>query len=378
MGKRGHGEGTISQRKDGRWQAQITLEGGQRKRKTFYGKTRKEVQEKLRTALNEQKQGTLATGPQQTLETYLMMWVEEVYKPTVKPSTYMQYRWSIRAHLIPAFGKITLQKLTPEKVQALYAQKLEEGMAPSSIGVLHAVLHRALETAVKWNLVPRNVSSLVSLPRIERHEMQVLDMEQSRKLVEAAKGNRVETILVLAITTGARHGELLALHWDDVDLEQGVIYIRRTMSRVGGYGYVESDPKTKSSRRRITLPSTAVEALKAHRIKQNEDKLLRGEKWVERGLVFTSINGGYLSAATVLRWFRVILAAAGLPHIRFHDLRHSSATILLTMGVHPKIVQERLGHSNIAMTLDIYSHVLPSMQKDAADKIDDVFNDKEK
>lgn len=375
MGKRGHGEGSIYQRSDGRWAASITLEGGNRKRKTFYGKTRKEVQEKLRVALNDQKQGTLVTGPKQTLETYLYQWLEDVYKPTVRSSTYVQYKWAIRRHLVPALGNITLQKLTPERVQTFYARLLEEGLKASTIGVVHAVLHKALENAVRWNLVARNVSSLVSLPRIVEHEVQALTPEQARTLVEAAKGYRIEALIILALATGARHGELLALRWQDVDLERKVLHIRHTVTRLGGYGFVENEPKTRSGRRRITLPDFAVDALKAHRLKTEEVRLEAGDKWVEQGLVFPNIYGGFINPSVVRRWFRVILKKAGLPDMRFHDLRHSAATILLTMGVHPKAVQERLGHSNITMTMNTYSHVLPSVQQDVASKMDDALRE---
>lgn len=374
MGKRGHGEGSIYQRKDGRWAASITLEGGTRKRKTFYGKTRKEVQEKLRVALNDQKQGTLATGPKQTLETYIYQWLEEVYKPTVRPSTYMQYKSAIRCHIVPALGNVTLQKLTPSKVQSFYARLLDEGLKASSIGVVHAVLHKALENAVRWNLVARNVASLVSLPRIVQHEVQVLTPEQARTLVDAAKGYRIETLIILALATGARRGELLALRWQDIDLERKVLYIRHTFTRLGGYGYVESDPKTKSGRRSITLPDFAVDALKAHRLMVDKVRLKAGDRWIERGLVFPNRYGSFLNADVILRWFHIILKKAGLPDMRFHDLRHSAATILLTMGVHPKVVQERLGHSDITMTMNIYSHVLPSVQQDVADKMNGVFH----
>jgi integrase len=368
---RGHGEGSINHRKDGRWQAQISLDSG--KRKTLYGKTRKEVQEKLRQAINEQKQGVLATGPQQTLETYLTNWIDNVCKPRVRKSTYMQYRSVIRAHLIPAFGRTTIQGLKPAKIQSLYAKKLEEGLAPSTIGVIHGVLHKALEDAVRWNLVSRNVSTLVSLPRIDRPEMRVLTPEQAHKLIEVARGSRIEALLVLAITTGARRGELLALRWDDVDLDNGVISIQHTMSRVGGYGYVENDPKTKAGRRRIMLPDAAIDALKEHKVRQEQARVKAKDRWKERGIVFCNIYGGFLNPDAVLKWYHALLNDAGLPIMRFHDLRHSAATILLVMGVHPKVVQELLGHSTVAMTMDVYSHLLPSMHREATNRMNDVF-----
>ncbi len=232
MARRGHGEGTIYQRKDGRWTAAITLED--HKRKTFYGKTRREVLEKLKIALREQQQGTLATGPQQSLKTYLERWLEQVYKPSVKLGSYRQYRVVVTKHLIPGLGSVSLQKLTPEKIQAFYAQKLDEGKSPKTIQLIHAVLHQALENAVKWNLVPRNVAKLVSLPRIKRYEAQTLTVEQVKRLLEVARGSRIEVMLLVALNTGMRRGELCALRWGDIDFENGLIFVRRTVNYVGG------------------------------------------------------------------------------------------------------------------------------------------------
>ena len=371
MARRGHGEGSIYQRKDGRWVASITLE--HRKRKYFYGDTRKEVQEKLKIALREQQQGMLVTGPQQLLKTYLENWLEQVYKPTVKLNSYVQYRSIIHHHLIPAFGSVPVQKLTPEKLHAFYRQKLDEGSAPATIRLIHAVLSRALGDAVKQGLVARNVVTLVTPPRIERYEAKTLSAEQAEKLLEAARGSRLDTLLIMALTTGMRRGELLALRWDDVDFQQSLISVHRTMSRVGGYGYRESEPKTRSSRRRIVLPNVALDALKEHRIQQDVVRMEVGDKWHEKGLVFCDRYGGFFSPDRVLWSFSKLLSKVGLPYMRFHDLRHSAATILLVASVHSKVLQERLGHSTISMTLDVYSHVLPSMQQEAANKIDDIF-----
>ena len=371
MARRGHGEGSIYQRKDGRWVASVTLE--HRKRKYFYGDTRREVQEKLKVALHEQQQGMLATGPQQLLKVYLETWLEQVYRPTVRPNTYKQFRSIVHHHLIPAFGHIAVQKLKAERIQAFYAQKLKEGLSPRSVAVIHAALHSALENAVKWGLVPRNVSKLVTRPRVERYESQTLTGEQAMKLLEVANGSRIEALLLVALTTGMRRGELLALKWDDLDLEKGVLYVQRTVSRIPGRGYMESEPKTKSSRRRIVLPAVAIEALKEHCMNQEKVRLKAGERWSERGIVFTNRHGGFLRPDTVLGLFRQLLKDAGLPTMRFHDLRHSAATILFVAGVNPKVIQELLGHSTISITLEVYSHVLPSMQQEAAGTMDEVF-----
>lgn len=374
MGKqkqRGHGEGSIYQRKDGRWVASITLEG--RKRKTFYGKTRKEVQEKLRVALNDQKQGVLATGPQQTIKQYLEQWLEYVHRPAIRLNSYVKYRTALNKHILPALGHIQLQKLTPQQVQAFYAQKLKEGYATETIRGFHGLLHRALDNAVRWNLVARNICDAVSPPRMIKHEIQPLTKEQAQKLLETAEGHRLEGLLTLALATGMRRGELLGLKWQDIDFDERSLQIRRTVTRIAGFGLVESEPKTSKSRRKVMLPQFVVDVLIQHRVHQGEDRLKAGAAWQENDIVFSNPRGGLIEPAHLLPRFQRLLREAGLPHIRFHDLRHSAATILLSMGAHPKVVQELLGHSQISMTMDTYSHVLPSMQREVMDRLNDMF-----
>jgi len=371
---RGHGEGTITKRSDGRWQAQISI--GEGKRKTYYGKTKKEVQEKLRLAINEQKQGTLILAPHQTLEVYLPYWLENVEKLTIRTRTYEQYLSTLKVHLIPGLGKIELHKLTIQHVQDLYTRLHKEGQSAGSIAAIHAVLHRALNHAVKNSLVARNVASYASRPAVRRHKSQVLTVEQANKLIETVKGRRIEAFIILSLTTAARLGELLALHWDDLDLEQKTMRISRSITRAKGRGSYEGETKTESSRRTVLLADIAIDILKEHRTKQNEARLKRleaGKKWLDKGLVFCGTDGDYLLGESIRRLFVDLLRDAGLPHMRLHDMRHSAATILLVKGVHPKVVQELLGHSNISMTMDVYSHVLPSMQQAVTDKMNDAF-----
>ena len=370
---RGHQEGSIYRREsDGRWVGSLSLEDGGRK--YLYGKTRKEVHDKLQKALQEQQEGTLPTGPAQTLKQYLEYWLEEVHKPAIRLSSYVKYRRLIHIHILPALGQVQLQKLAPQQVQSLYKKKGEGGLSPKMINSIHGVLHKALENAVRWKLVSRNVCDLVSPPRLVKREIQTLTVEQAHQLLEVARGRRMEAILILAITTGMRRGELLALRWQDIDLESQSLQVRRTVDFLAGYGgYIETEPKTAKGRRRLTLSPLVIDVLKRHRREQLELRLKAGEKWEERDLVFTGLQGNYLNPRYILKMFARVLEDAGLPHLRFHDLRHSAATLLLGMGVHPKVVQEILGHSTIAMTLDIYSHVLPSLQKEAMEKWDGLF-----
>lgn len=368
--QRGHGEGSIYQRKDGRWAAAISLGGG--RHKTFYGKTRKEVQEKLKIALHEQQQGTLATGPQ-TLKHYLEHWLEEVHKPTIRESSYVKYRILLDKHILPTIGYVQLQKLTPQQIQAFYTCKLKEGLSPGSVGNIHVVLHKALDNALRWNLVARNVSDAVTPPRRTKHEVQILTTEQAQKLLETARGHRLEALLTVALTVGMRRGELFGLKWQDIDFEQRSLHIRRTVSYLVGKGYVETEPKTAKSRRKITLPQFVVDILKHHRLHQHEERAKAGTAWQDHDLVFCNHYGGYSAETRLFHLFDKLLKDAGLPNMHFHDLRHSAATILLSMGVHPKILQELLGHSQISITLDTYSHVLPSMQREVMDKLNKLF-----
>jgi len=371
VAKRGHGEGSIYQRKDGRWAASITLEGGGRK--TLYGATRKEVQEKLRIALNEQKQGILATGPQQTVKQYLEQWFEEVHKPTLRITSYARYRVLLRKHILPVIGHLQLQKLTPQQVQALYSRKVNEGMAPKTIQNMHGLLHKALDNAVKWGLVPRNVCDAVSTPRLPHHEIFPLTREQAQQFVAKIEGHQLEALLVFALVTGMREGELCALRWRDINFDDMTVQICRTVAHVTGYGYIENETKTAKGRRMIVLPPFLIDLLKQHRERQIQARLKASDKWIEKNLVFCNRRGNHLHPNSLILRFHRLLREIGLPRIRFHDLRHSTATILLSMGVHPKIVQELLGHSQISTTLDIYSHVLPSLQQEAMGKLDKLF-----
>lgn len=292
---------------------------------------------------------------------------------TLEPNTYQQYRSIVRYHLVPALGQIKLQKLTTAIVQALYAQKQQEGKSSRTIAIIHAVLSSALENAISWDLISRNVAKFAKYPTVEHYEAQTLTMEQALKLLEVARGSQIEAMLLFALTTAIRRGKILSLRWEDVDFERSVVFVHRTGNRIVGQGFVEGEPKTKAGRRRIFLPDVAIQALKSHKVAQEQACIKAAEKWVERGIVFSNTIGGFLSTNLVRRRFRELLKNASLPGMRFHDLRHSAATILFVAGVQLKVVSERLGHASIATTADIYSHVLPEMQQEVVDKIDGLF-----
>jgi len=372
--RRGNGEGSIYQRKDGRWVASIRLEGG--RRRTYYAATEKAALKKLRAAHRALDDGLPLTSDHQTVERFLGRWLQEVAAPTLRASTYTRYQQVLTHHVIGAkaprpLGKLPLTKLSPQDLTGLYAAKLQEGLSPRTVGHIHRVLHRALRDALRWGLVPRNVCDAADPPKVPHREMRALSPEEARALLAAAQDDRLEALYVLALTTGMRQGELLALKWQDIDFTTGRVSVRRTVRWHTRQGCVEGEPKSARSRRSIQLAPMAVAALQRHRKRQAEQRL-RASYWEDNDLVFANEIGRHIEATNLLRRsFYPLLERAGIPRgFRFHDLRHSAATLMLLQGVHVKVVSEMLGHSAVSLTLDVYSHVLPSMQADAAAKVE--------
>lgn len=372
--KRGHGEGSIYRRKeDGLWVAELYLGRDANGKKVIwrqYGKTRREVAEALTEQLKKKQDGLLASPSKQTLGQFLDAWLNDVVKGTVRPYTFASYKQMVK-HFAP-LAPIPLAKLTPQQVQWLYRQKRDEGLT-RTIVLMHGVLHKALGQAVKWGLVPRNIADAVEVPRVPRKQFRALTPEEASAFLEAAREDRLFALYALAISCGLRLGELLGLRWEDVDMKRRVIVVRHQLQYSGGKP-VLAEPKTDKARRTIRLPVVALAALKRHRANQFREKLRLGEAWQDTGFVFTTEIGTPLSPSNVRnRSFYPLLQKAGLPRIRFHDLRHTCATLLLAQGVHPKLVQELLGHAEIGTTLDRYSHVLPAMMEEVAQKMDSVL-----
>jgi integrase len=293
---------------------------------------------------------------------YLARWLADSVRDTVRPTTFERYEQIVRIHIRPVLGMVKLKNLTSAHVRGLYREKLDAGLSPRSVQYVHVTLHKALKQAIADGLIPRNATEAVKPPQVRREEMRPLTAEQVRILFDAAKGDRLEALYVLAVTTGLRQGELLGLKWDDIDLEGGTLQVRLTLTTAKG-GPVLSAPKTKSSRRTVRLSQMALEALTSHLDDQLGEIDRAGGLWRENGLIFASESGEPLSRQHVTaHHFKPLLKRAGLPEIRFHDLRHTCATLLLSKNVNPKVVSEMLGHASIAITLDTYSHVLPTMQ----------------
>jgi integrase len=370
------GFGSVYQRgSDKRWVAKYKAEGTKSGYKEEYAHTDEEAYAKLERAWLEHQQGILATGPNQKLGDYLEQWLEDVHKPTIGLSTYVKYRSVLNNHIKPLLGNRQIKQVTPQHIQTFYANLLKNELSPSTVQIIHAFLHKAFDNAVMWNLIARNVCDRVTPPRMTKKEMPSLNLEQAHMLLEAAREHQLETLLILVVVTGMRHGELRGLRWQDINFVEKSLQVKRTSGYLPGYGYVEREPKSAKGKRKIILPDFVIEQLKKHRMQQVEVKRKASNQWQDKDLVFCNRTGGFIHESNVMRMYRMILAKAGLPlELRMHDLRHSAATILLSMGIHPKIVQELLGHSDIGMTMNTYSHVLPSMQQEAMDKWDAVFS----
>ena len=375
--RQGNGTGGVTRRKDGSWMARYTVQTPTgRKRKVIYAKGYEEARRKLAEALADRDRGLTYDSGGLTLGEYLVRWLEDSVRGSVKVTTQASYGSLVRNHVCPTLGGTKLAALTPAHVQALYRRKLEEGLAPKTVKYLHTTLHRALKQAVRWGLVPRNVAAAVDPPRARPPVITPLSPAQARQLLKAAEGNRLEALYILAITTGMRQGELLGLGWEDVDLEAGVVRVRRTLTLARG-GPRLTEPKTPKSRRQMRLTASAVEALERHQDGQHAERAAAGDKWDgSLGLVFATRIGTPIRRAKLhLQSWKPLLRRAGLPDIRFHDLRHTCATLLLTKGVHSKIVSEMLGHSSIAITLDTYSHVIPGLGNVAANAMEDALGE---
>jgi len=305
----------------------------------------------------------------------LLSRLEDSVRGSVKATTCQSYASLVRLHVCPTLGSTKLSALTPAHVQTLYRRKLDEDLAPKSVKYIHTTLHRALRQATRWGLVPRNAAAEANPPRVRTPEMSPLSPAQARTLLAAAEGNRLEALYVLAVSTGMRQGELLGLGWEDVDLDARTVRVRRTLTLAKG-GPRLTEPKTKGSRRSIRLTVSAVDALERHQARQQSESAARGHGWNTLGLVFCTRQGTPIRRDNPHdKHWKPLLGRAGVPDIRFHDLRHTCATLLLTKGVHPNIVSEMLGHSSIAITLDTYSHVIPGLGEAAARAMEDALGE---
>ncbi len=356
------------QRSDGLWVAQLRMATGERR--TLYASKKSVVQAKLQALRRGVEDGTVPSREQHIkVEQFLDRWLE-ASRASVRPSTFVSHELNAR-RLKKLLGRAQLSALTPLMIQTAYGKLSAEGLAPRTVLQIHATLHRAFEQAVKWGMLARNPASSVERPRPKRIEMSTLSLDQLLQLFKVARGGRMYALFVLLGTTGMRVGEALGLKWTDVDLPGQRLVIRRALQRQTGTGLVFVEPKTSRSRRTVHLTGLAVEALHEHKEYTNVMREVARDRWRESGLVFTSTVGDGMEAGVVNDNLNRLLAKAGLPRIRVHDLRHTVATILLEGGAHPKLVQELLGHSTVTLTLDTYSHVTPTMHQEVTRRLDE-------
>lgn len=374
--RRSRGEGSIFKREDGTWCGSITLGvlDGKRRRKFVYGKTRKEVAEKLQALQRQHAAGITFT--KLTVKEFLEQWLEQTVKRKNRVRTYDAYAKDVKYHIVPALGHHQLAKLTPSHVQLLLNQLEDAGLAYRSIRNVRAVLRCALNQALRFGYVNRNVATLVDVPGEVTFKPVTIDQEQALKLIEATRGHRFEVLFRFALGLGLRKGELLGLRWEDVDLDRATMKITGAVQRQRGK-LVRTATKTEASVRTIALPPTLLTMLLKHRERQEQQRAT-ARRWTDSGLVFTSSVGTAVEPSDLSREFKDVLKQAEIPEeFRFHDLRHACATFLIVMGVHPRVVMEILGHSQIGTTMNIYAHVLPKVQRDAVTGLDTLFADKD-
>ncbi|MDQ3654426.1 MAG: site-specific integrase [Chloroflexota bacterium] len=373
--RRGHNEGSIYQRaSDGRWVGSVHLgwdETG-RRRKVVYGKTRAEVSRKIAKIIADHQKGLPIQTSDKTLSVFLDEWLEESVKPSVRPRTYDSYRLIVNLHLTPALGKHKLPKLTQQHIMAMMAAKRADGSSERTIAYIRAVLRIALNQAMRLDLVHRNVAALVKPPTVPQYEATALDTTQALRLLEQVRSDRLAALYGVALSLGLRQAEAFGLRWKDVDLDGGLLTVRFQLRVVDGEPtFVE--PKSRRSRRTITLPAPLVTALKAHRMRQKEERLKAGPRWQDHDLVFSTPIGSPLDDSNVRKQFAEHLDAAGLPSIRYHDLRHSAASLLAARGVAQRTVMEILGHTQMSTTSNVYTHVTTDSMKEATDRMADLF-----
>ncbi|MEU0922075.1 site-specific integrase [Streptomyces cyaneofuscatus] len=392
---RANGDGTVYQRKDSRWEAAgyVLAPGNTRKRVRVYGTTRKEALAKLTEKIAASNRGVPAPSAQGSLAAYLTYWLQNVAAHHLRENTHTRYTAVARLYLIPGLGRKKLAKLTAKDVRTWLNERrttcqcctrgldtardeprccaagkcCSKRLSPLTLTYVHSVLKSALEHAVREEEIPRNVARNVrtGTPRPRRFEP--LTADEAREFLAAASGHRLHALFELALHTGLRKGELLGLRWEDLDLTGGLASIRRTLQRTSSSGLTALPTKTQSSERRIALPTPCLRSLEQHRDRQLHEREAAGMGWKDSGYVFTRPDGTPIEGSTLTRHFNTLLHRAGLRRIRFHDLRHSTATLLLEQGVELVVIKELLGHAHIGVTATVYAHVRLRLQRDAID-----------
>jgi len=370
---RSHNEGSIYQRSNGKWRAQVSIDG---RRLSFTAKTKKEGLAWILETKNQIDKGLTFQAAGTTLEEFLGEWSRIVSSSSSK-GTYFTYSWTVQKRIIPYIGNVNLMDLRPDRIQRFYIHLQKEGLSHHPVAVTHKTLIVAMNHAVKLGLIGRNPCSGTIPPKPEQAEMKFYDDRQVKSLLKTAKDieDRFYPLYYLAIHTGMRQSELIGLKWEDVDWNLSTIRVKRQVRHFKGASYAFLEPKSKSGTRTIILGKQALELLKNH--KREQEMLINsvGEDWTCLDLVFPSGAGTPITASNIRRAFRKLLAVSGLPKIRFHDLRHTAASLMLNHGIPVLIVSKRLGHSKPSITIDVYGHLIPSRQEEAAQLMDNLMFD---
>jgi integrase len=376
MTKRSNGEGSIYQRKDGRWVGSIHVRTstGAVERRALYGRTRADVEQRFAALRQQVEHGTPVVPAGLTVASYLAEWVEQVAARRVRASTLYNYRLYITRDITPALGRKRLDKLSAGDVRLFLAQLLDAGIGERTVQYVHATLRAALEDATRDELIPRNVARLVRAPRPATQERPSLSVEQARTLLKSTRKHRLYGLFVVLVLLGLRRSEALGLRWPDVDLDGETLAVRSTLHRQTS-GLVLLPPKTRRSRRTIPLPGPVVEVLRAHEKAQEAGRDAAGKAWRETGHVFTTPLGTPIDPRNATRVFQSQCEGAGVPVVPLHALRHTCVSLLLSLGVPPRVVMEIAGHSALEMTMNVYGHVDLDSRREALGRLADLIGE---
>ena len=369
--KRANNEGSIFQRPNGKWRAQVTIDG---RRLSFTADTQREGLAWIQDTKNQIDNGLTFQATDTSLQEFLGEWLTTVSSSSSK-GTHFTYSWTVQKRIIPYIGKVNLMDLRPDRIQRFYNYLQKEGLSPHAVAVTHKTLRVAMSHAVKLRLIVRNPCSGTTPPKPEQTEMQFYDDRQVRSLLKRAREitTKFYPLYYLAIHTGMRQAELIGLKWQDIDWSLSTLQVKRQVRHFRGASYVFLEPKSKSGTRTIVLGKQALEVLRNHKREQETWISSVGQDWTNLDLVFPSGAGTPLTASNIRRDFRKLLGASELPKIRFHDLRHTAASLMLNHGIPVLIVSKRLGHSKPSITLDVYGHLIPSRQEEAAQLMDNLM-----
>lgn len=343
---------------------------GKRRRIIRHHKGKKADAEALMIKLLAQlEQGTYLEASKATVAEWMKEWLEQYKKPVIRPKTYDLYSWATEAYIIPAIGHIPLQKLQPHHLQRLYNSIRSNNKSTRLVHLVHQLLYGALKQAKRSRLIQDNVAEATELPRMQKKEIRALTLEEQDAFLRTLAGHQLGTAFMLALGTGLRRGELLGLHWEDIDFGEGILHVKRNVVYVRGQGILVQPPKTEKGNRTVPIPKLVLKMLEGHRERLKEQGLFK-----EDGPVFPNSNGSYIYPDNFERTFRKLRKEAGIEDINLHALRHTFATRLLELGEDLKVVQELLGHARIGITADIYTHVTNKLKKRAVEKLDQVLN----